>query len=123
MAYIIASRTIFRFQTLNLIGFSLGSHLIKYCLKQLYYISQYAHSVLNIIQNVVFVAGATYFRNKEKWKNIFSKTVVGRVINCYGNNDCILKYIFKITTFKTAIGIFPVEFDNYNKIKIMIFLI
>lgn len=120
LAHILASRAIFKFQTFNLVGFSLGSHIIKHCLKELYRLSQLNYQNLgsklnNIIQNVVFVAGATSFKNKDKWQRIFQNLVAGRVINCHGNNDNILKFLYRLTTSKIAIGQSSLKLGDENE--------
>jgi hypothetical protein len=109
LAHILASRAIFKFQTFNLVGFSLGAHLIKHCLKELYRLGELndtniSNNINSIIQNVVFVAGATSFKQKDKWQTIFKNLVAGRVINCHGKNDNILKFMFRLTTSNVAIG-------------------
>ena len=47
----------------------------------------------NIINNVMFIAGATHIEQM-KWNNIFNEVVNGRIINCYSKNDFVLKYLF-----------------------------
>ncbi len=44
----------------------------------MYELSMYYPSLKNIITNVVFVAGATYFTNTEKWSDIFRSIVNGK---------------------------------------------
>jgi hypothetical protein len=94
------------------VGFSLGSHLIKHCLLELYNLAKEDSDLENIIQNVVFVAGATNFKNKDKWNKIFDTLVSGRVINCHGDNDNILKHLFKLATTSDAIGHKKLESDS-----------
>ncbi len=108
LAHLICSRKFYKLQTINLVGFSLGSQVIKSCIKEIYNLSQRDKSYRNIVQNVVFVAGATQFNNMSKWREIFDRVVAGRVINCYGKNDNILKFLFKIATLNRAIGEFPI---------------
>jgi hypothetical protein len=117
LAYLIASKTIFKFQTINLVGFSLGTHLIKHCLKELDRLSQYDSSLKYVVQNVILVAGATTFKNSEKWVKRFRSLVAGRVINIHGKNDRILRFLFKITTRKNAIGYHPVDMLNYENFE------
>jgi predicted metal-binding protein len=117
LALIIASRAIYNFQTITLSGFSLGTHVIKHCIKQLYLLSEKDSSLKNVIQNVVLVAGATSFKNKEKWANIFNVMIAGRIINCHGCNDSILRYLYQIVTMKTAIGLEMLHFDNCSKFE------
>ena len=87
LGLILSTKKLFGNCQINLIGFSLGCHVIKYCLKELFenkYIEQ------NIINNVVFIAGATRIK-KSKFNDIFNEVIRGRIINIYSNQDFILK--------------------------------
>ncbi len=101
LALIIASQQFFGNCQINLIGFSLGAHVIKCCLKEL-------HSLKinqKFINNVMFIAGATHIKkDNEKWENIFNEVVTGRIINCYSEYDYILKYLYQPCVDKTPIG-------------------
>jgi len=112
LAHLIASRAIFKFQTINLVGFSLGSHLIKHCLKELDKLAEHNSELKHVIQNVVLVAGATHFKNQDKWVERFKSLVAGRIINCHGKNDHILKFLYKISIMSDAIGFKPCDFQN-----------
>jgi hypothetical protein len=119
LAHILCSRTVFKFQTFTLVGFSLGCHVIKHCIKEIYKLSETKPSLLNIIQNVVIVAGATHFKNKDRWAMKINKIVAGRFINCHGSNDRILKYFYKLATRKDAIGLKEIDikskkFENFD---------
>ena len=91
LALIINERCLFKFQTINLIGFSLGCHVIKNCIKEV---------KSGIIGNVVFLGGATTLE-----EDIFSDKVAGRKINVFSKNDEILSKLFKIATGKSAVGL------------------
>jgi hypothetical protein len=109
LAYIIAARTIFRHQSVSLVGFSLGCNVIKYCLKTLFrFYKNGEMSANDIIKNVVFIAGATSFSNIEKWESIF-ELAAGKIVNCHGEFDNILKYLFTISTNKNPIGISQIQ--------------
>ena len=98
---------------INLIGYSLGCHVIKYCLKELYENKNIEH---NIINNVVFIAGATRIK-KSKFNDIFNDVIRGRIINIYSNQDFILKYLYKCSIEKVALGSQELIFENVdNKI-------
>ena len=101
LALIIASQQFFGNCQINLIGFSLGAHVIKCCLKEL-------HSLKinqKFINNVMFIAGATHIKkDNENWENIFNEVVTGRIINCYSEYDYILKYLYQPCVDKTPIG-------------------
>lgn len=57
LGYILASKKVFVNQTITLIGFSLGTHVIKNCLKKMSEIAKYDESVNFIVSNVVLIAG------------------------------------------------------------------
>ena len=102
---------------INLVGFSLGCQVIKYCLKQLEYIEGHR----DMINNVLFMGGATVIKENKRsiWKNIFTKNVRGRIINCYSKYDNVLKYLFKICVGKNPIGLQKIDlkFENNNLIE------
>ena len=85
---------------INLVGFSLGSHIIKNCIKDL---DEYKDSK-NIINDVILLGGATTFNNKLKWYKRFTDIVGGRIINCYSNEDQILKKLYVTGIGKEPIG-------------------
>ena len=108
LAYLIASRAIFRFHTISLIGYSLGCHVIKHCILELNKIFDYHMEINEIIQNVVFVAGATKLCNKKfKFKEIF-KIISGRIVNCFSRYDKKLAEIYS----KDAIGLKELPNEN-----------
>ena len=100
LSIILLSRKFFGNQRINLVGFSLGCHVIKHCIKEL----SNSNDGKNIINNVIFLGGATSFKNKLKWYNNLNKIVKGRIINCHSNEDEILKKLFKGFTGKNPIG-------------------
>lgn len=82
---------------INLIGFSLGNHVITNCLRELYEMES------NIkLKNIICIAGATQMDDKDKWKKIIEKLVVDRFINCYSKNDEILGQLYKTATGKNS---------------------
>ena len=110
LGLILSTKKLFGNCQINLIGFSLGCHVIKYCLKELFenkYIEQ------NIINNVVFIAGATRIK-KSKFNDIFNDVIRGRIINIYSNQDFILKYLYKLSIEKDAIGSKELKFENVD---------
>ncbi len=112
LAYIIASRAIFKHQSVSLVEFSLGCHVIKNCMKTLYKFYQNGEiSANDLIKNVVFIAGATTFKNKDKWKDRFD-LAAGKIINCYGEFDNILKYLYTLSTNQEPIGLKPIEIEK-----------
>ncbi len=83
-----------------MVAFSLGNHVIKNCLKEL----SNRDDGKMVINNVTFMAGATTFRDRLKWYNIFNKVVAGRIVNCYSKVDYILKYLYSNCTGNQPIG-------------------
>lgn len=74
-------------KTVSLISFSLGSEVIKSCIKTLKYMGQF-----DIIQNVTFLAGTSTFTESEQ--EIFENVVNGDIKNVYSKNDKILSLYF-----------------------------
>ena len=85
---------------INLVGFSLGCHVIKYCIKEISKIK----GIRNMINNVLLMGGAASIGDKKNWKNIIKKVVNGRIINCYSKHDFVLDKLFKLCVSHTAIG-------------------
>ena len=83
----------FETQSITLVGFSLGTQVIKSCLKTLHSIGALSKGQNSIIQNVVLMGGAVNFDGigKEvKWRKIFGQTVAGQIANVYSTKDYIL---------------------------------
>ena len=97
LAYIIASKLFFQYQTINLIGQSTGCKIIKNCFLEL----QQLKSRLNIydlINNVIMIGGATKL-DLDKYPNIFDN-VTGKIVNIFSKNDVnLMEYK------KTAVGL------------------
>ena len=95
---------------INLVGFSLGSQVIKHCIKELDKIKGH-RDMINI---VLFLGGATIIRDSKKfiWRNIFENNVGGRIINCYSKKDNILKYLFTQAIQKEPIGIKKIDLKD-----------
>ncbi|QSL64690.1 hypothetical protein MERGE_001992 [Pneumocystis wakefieldiae] len=75
---------------ISLVGFSLGSRVIYYCLLEL--AKKHAYG---IIQNV-YLFGTPVVIKENNWI-LASSVVAGRFINGYIKNDWILGYLFRIT--------------------------
>ena len=121
LAYIITSRTIFKFQCINLIGFSLGCHVIKHCLLELNKISSKIDSD-DVLNDVIFIGAATDL-NMDKYPNILN-TIGGRIINVYSENDkylrgynedCLgLKRLVNNTLYKLSHSITNINLSHKN---------
>ena len=113
----LASNQDFQKCQINLVGFSLGCHVIKYCVKEIAKIK----GVRNMINNVLFMGGATRISDKKNWINILKKVVGGRIINCFSKHDFVLDKLFKICVANTAIGtrqlIIKDENSGYNIVE------
>ena len=119
LALILASKLFFKYQTVTLVSFSLGTHVTKHCLKQMYELHYKEHIPCNdIIKNVVLIAGATSMKNKEKkFKNIFSKIINGKFINCYSKEDQVLNILYTGCMSKKPIGNSELDLDGYENLK------
>lgn len=101
LAYIIASREIFTFQTINLVGYGFGCNIIKYCLIELNNIEQ-KMNFFDIINNVVFIGGSVNLK-LEKNFGIF-EGVSGKIVNIFSIID---KELEKFN--KNAVGLKKIE--------------
>ncbi|EOD49009.1 hypothetical protein GTA08_BOTSDO02576 [Neofusicoccum parvum] len=96
----------------TLVGFSLGSRVIFYCLQELAKRGAYG-----LVQNV-FLFGSPIVAKKDEYLKARS-VVAGRFVNGYATNDWILGYLFRATSggiMKVA-GLNPVDaqgIENYN---------
>ena len=113
LAQIILLEKIFNGFKINLAAFSLGNHVLKNCLKELENFGK-----LDIINNVIFMAGATNITNSYKWENRL-KSISGNIINCYSDVDLALILCQSITR-KGTIGTKKLKIRN---IKIKNYLI
>ncbi len=112
LAYIIASKLIFKYQTISFIGFSLGCNVIKFCLKELNKIKNSGvNNINNIINNIIFIGGGCKFSENDKHKEMFS-LISGKVINVYCDNDELIKKYYS----EKSIGIRKIlDIENNDK--------
>ena len=122
LAYIIYSNEIFKNFQINLVGFSLGNNVIKYCIKEL---NELNNGMKNInygnlfidhlkenkkenyeinLKNVILIAAATHFKYEDKWAKYGQETIVDQFTNCYSNKDWVLCSLYKLCMLKNAIG-------------------
>ena len=113
LAYIIISREIFSFQTINLVGYSMGCNVIKYCLLELNKLNK-KDNYLDLINNIIFIGGCINIKF-DKYPNIF-ESITGKIINIFSKAD---KDLFEYN--KTAIGLSPLQSkdENINKNQII----
>ena len=127
LAYIIYSNTIFKNFQINLVGFSLGNHVIKHCIKELYNLNHNSGNINNPIlltkneniyqiniKNIIFIAGATHLKKRYKWKNYLHETIIDKCKNCHTDNDWVLG-IYKFFMSKIPIGLEKVNIDYERK--------
>ena len=107
LALMIMSENIFNGFKINISAFSLGNHVLKHCLIELDKFGK-----LYLINNVIFMAGATDISNNLKWKRILS-SIKGCVINCYSDLDVAL-WLCKIITKKDTIGSKKLKIKGVN---------
>ena len=107
------SNQIFNNFKINLAAFSLGNHVIKHCIKELENFGR-----LDLINNVVFIAGATDINCNFRWEKRLS-CISGKIINCYSDFDLALRFC-KILSGKDPIGTKKLK---CRKVKIKNYLI
>ena len=119
LGLILASKLFLKFQTVTLVSFSLGTHVTKNCIKQMYNLHYKEHIPCNdIIKNVILIAGATsMIKKEEKYKHIFSKMINGKFINCYSKEDQVLNILYTGSMNKKPIGNSELELNGYENLK------
>jgi Protein of unknown function (DUF726) len=76
----------FSTQTVSLLGFSLGTQVIKSIIKTLAKLG-----ASDIVQNVTLLGGASHYeKDQQFWEIAYSTTVGGRVKNVHSKGDNIL---------------------------------
>ncbi|CDW86616.1 UNKNOWN [Stylonychia lemnae] len=77
----------FSTQSISLLGFSLGTQVIKSCLRLLHKLG-----ASHIIQNVTLMGGAADFKkeSQDQWAEIFNNVVNGTIKNLHTGKDIIL---------------------------------
>ena len=121
LAYIITSRTVFKFQCINIIGFSFGCHVIKHFLLEFNKISGKIDTD-DILNDVIFIGAATDL-NMDKYPNILNN-IGGRIVNIfsekdkdlrdYDENSMGLKMLVNNTPYKTSYSIINVNLSQKN---------
>ena len=121
LAYIITSRTVFKFQCINIIGFSFGCHVIKHFLLEFNKISGKIDTD-DILNDVIFIGAATDL-NMDKYPNILNN-IGGRIVNIfsekdkdlrdYDENSMGLKMLVNNTPYKTSYSIINVNLSKKN---------
>ena len=87
-------------QNISMIGFSLGTQVIKSCLRTLHQLKAY-----DIINNVTFFAGASHYeQHTDEWEKIFNSVVGGEIKNMYSTGDRILQIYSSTCKVNKPIG-------------------
>ena len=103
----------FQSKQINLVGFSLGCHVVKNCIRELYQNGKTGDDKL--LGDVKFFGGATCLENKQNWQKIFKETIGGSIYNFYSKEDDVLKKLFKLCIHKEPIGLKELLLENsYN---------
>lgn len=133
LAYFLASKMFFSFQSISLIGYSLGANVIKYCIIELYKMKITQPQLVDLIQNIVFLGGAATFNESDiykdleidinnnisnneyndlNWSEVLS-IVSGKIVNCYSTKDLILDTAFeKFINVKKPLGVKKVSITD-----------
>ena len=104
LAYIQLSSKFFKNFQINLIGFSLGNHVIKHCLKELYKYNNINNKNFIKLKNVILIAGATHISGNKLWKQYIENFIIDRFINCYSEVDKVLSLAYYNCMSKKAVG-------------------
>lgn len=119
LAGIIFSKSFFKDFSINLVGFSLGTQVIKSCIKELYRMKCF-----DVIKNVTFLGGATNIPKsnselkRKRWNEILSSVVCGKIYNVFSNEDFVLKILYKICISETPIGLKRLDYWDIANIDI-----
>ena len=114
LALMIMSNNFFDGFKINLVGFSLGNHVIKHCIKEIERFRRF-----DILNNIVFMGGATDIKCNFKWEHRLG-SVQGTVINCYSDIDLVLACC-KLITGKDTIGTKKLNIKNVKNYLIKSF--
>jgi hypothetical protein len=102
LAYLIQKEEFFGKHGFNLIGYSLGTLVIYYCLLELEKMECY-----NKINDVVFMGSVL---NSNEFRDLNLKSISGNLINCYSEKDNVLKSRFKPSRIgKSPVGLMEIE--------------
>ncbi|OMJ86803.1 hypothetical protein SteCoe_11573 [Stentor coeruleus] len=96
LAYILQNED-FAYFTISLVGFSLGTMVLLSCLEEL------SHTCTKKIHDLILM-GSAIPKENEVYMQKFKNVVTGKYVNCYSENDWILKSCFKIATGESAFG-------------------
>jgi hypothetical protein len=99
----------------SLFGHGMGARAIVACLCELYKMSKEDTNLFGIVQNV-YLFGSCVTQKDEEWSQV-RKLVADRFVNCYSENDWLLKLIYKMNAFPAA-GIAPINVEGIENIDV-----
>jgi len=105
----------FETQSVSLVGFSLGTQVIKSCLKTLHQLGALSNGQFAMIENVTLLGGAINFDGvgkEQKWRKIFGESVAGSIANIFSNKDYILYLYSYLHAGKQAAGRSQLPFEE-----------
>ena len=114
LAYILLSTKFFNNFQINIVGFSLGNVVAKYCIKELAKLNRIDKNNFVNLRNVIFIAGAIHIKNKNKWKEYIEEIIINKCINCYSKVDNTLKNLYGKCSNEKAIGNESLIINNDN---------
>ena len=88
-----------------LMGHSLGARMIYHLLQEL------SKRELMLVEEAFLLGGAVNRKETKGWKTAV-KAVRGRVVNCYSDNDYILKLLYRLATLNPPAGLGPIELPH-----------
>ncbi len=91
LAYILASREIFKFQTISILCVGDGSKVLKSCLKELSTKIKNAVDIDDLIQDIILIGTNIDFNFNQPEDLLSLKLVAGNVINIYRDKNYIIK--------------------------------
>lgn len=116
LAFFIGQLKMFETSAVSLIGFSMGSVVTYYCLKDLYYMRK-----SNMIYNFISIGSPM---SKDELEPEIVKLNLGSYFNIYSMDDKVLKYISSLVPFyKSPCGLMELAYDDalYSSKKIKVY--
>ena len=115
LAHILESNQFLKGYQINLIGFSLGNQVIKYCLYELNRIKSKF-----IFKNVILIAAAIQLKEEATIKEIIENMIADKFINCYSKKDYVLnKFYIPATGQNDPVGLNELIIKNNENINLV----
>ena len=102
LAHVLNEAECYKNKSISLLGFSLGTLAVSCCLWELERLGRY-----DLLYEVLLMGGAASTRD---FMNSNLKIISNNLINCYSNNDAVLKYILRATDITSD----PVGLSNIS---------